>query len=94
MADPLIIDIAVDTWVKVATNVQTGQVHILNPTNKNWFQTIRDTGNDAPTIAAGPNQEIPEVKLEFQSTEIKSDIGIDVYVSVKDKAGRVRVDLV
>ena len=93
MADPVIIAVPVDTWTVVATNVQLGQVHILNPTNDDWFQTIRDTGNDAPTIAPGPNQETPEVKLQFQSSRIESDIAIDVYVSVKGSAGRVRVDL-
>ena len=93
MADPVIIPVAVDTWVKVATNVTSGQIHILDPTNDNWFQTVRDTGNDAPTIAPGPDQETPEVKLKFQNSEIKSDIAIDVYVSVKGSSGRIRVDL-
>ncbi len=87
MADPVIIPIPADTWTEVATDVQAGQIHILNPTNDNWFYTIRDTGGSAPT------SEVPEVKLFFQSTEIKSNISIDVYVFVKGNAGRVRADL-
>jgi len=93
MADPVFTNVPVDTWVKVATNVTTGQIHILEPTNDNWFQTVRDTGNAAPTIAPGPNQETPEVKLKFQSTKIDSSVAIDVYVSVKGSAGRIRADL-
>ncbi len=93
MADPVIISIAVDTWVKVATGVTGGFVHILNPTNNDWYQTVRDTGNPAPTIAPGPQQELQEVKLLFQSSKIESDTAIDIYVSVKGTAGRVRVDL-
>ena len=89
MADPVIIPVPINTWTKIATNVTTGQVHILNPTNDKWFQTVRDTGNDAPTIAPGPEQETPEVKLNFQSSEINSDIGIDVYASVVKEVRRL-----
>lgn len=87
MANPAIIAIPADTWTIVATNVTKGQVQILDPTNNDWYFTYRDTGDPAPTT------EVPEVKLDFQNTPIENLTAIDVYVYVKNNAGRVRVDL-
>ena len=83
--DPTEIAIPADAWTIVATNVQKGQVSILHPTNDDWYWTQRATGEAAPTV------ETPNVKLFFQSTKIDSSVAIDVYVYVKNAAGRVRV---
>lgn len=86
MADPVITLIPADTWTKVATAVTSGFIHILSPTDKEWYQTHKDTGGSVPT-------EEPEVKLNFQSEAISSLSSIDVYVYHKNSDGRIRVDL-
>ena len=86
MTNPVFKAIPADAWEKIATNVQTGSIHILNPTDEGWFQTFVDTGDPAPTDA-------PEVKLKFQSDDIDSSVGIDVYVYHVGAVGRLRVDL-
>lgn len=86
MANPVILIIPADTWTAVATAVTSGFVHILNPTDGEWYQTYKDTGGAVPT-------EEPEVKIDFQSASIGSTSSIDVYVYHKNEAGRVRVDL-
>ena len=86
MANPIIVNVPADTWTKIATSKTRGLVHILNPTDKNWYQTFVDTGDPAPT-------DEPEVKLNFQTDKIKNSVLIDVYAFHKNTAGRVRVDL-
>lgn len=83
--DPIEIAVPAGAWKKIATNIRNGSVSILNPTNDDWYWTQRATGAAAPTV------EIPTVKLEFQTSEIDSSVSIDVYVYVKNTAGRVRV---
>ena len=85
--DPIEKAIPADEWTKIATNVKTGSVSILNPTNDDWYWTQRATGEAAPTT------EEPEVKLEFQTSIISETVEVDIYVYVKNKAGRVRVIL-
>ena len=83
--DPTEIAVSADTWTIVATNVTAGQISILAPTSDDWYWTQRGTGGGAPTT------EEPEVKIFFQSIIIDSSIAIDIYVYVKNTAGRVRV---
>jgi len=87
MADRAFINIPADTWTLAASNVTAGQIHIIEPTNNDWYYTVRDTGNPKPTT------EEPEVKIWFQSARIQSSISIDVYVYCKNNAGEIAVDL-
>lgn len=85
MADPTIIEIPKDVWVKVADNKLTGQIHQLLVT-RNYKYTYRDAGNLAPTdltdaIDMGP------------TLEISTTIPIDVYVYCVGKIGKIRADL-
>ncbi len=87
MADPVIISVPADQWYKVATAVKFGFVRIIEPTDNEWYQTYRLTGNPAPTT------EKPEVKIEYQSDGISFIADSDVYVYHKSTAGKLRLDL-
>lgn len=87
MADPAIVACTKDTWVKVATNVTAGMVHLLSSAPNQYSQTYRMTGEAAPTT-------LPEaVVLEQVSTAISAPAAIDVYIYAHGAAGSVRVDL-
>lgn len=91
MADPAIFDIPIEVWTKIATSVKRGNILPLkNLSSGGYVQTIRDTGNAAPT-----NGDYTEAKdFDFSGGIISSSIAIDVYVSVTGEvAGKVRVDL-
>jgi hypothetical protein len=90
MADPVLVDIPVAVWTKVATGVVTGAV--LPVTNgPQYVYTLRDTTNPQPT-----NGDYTEAKaLPWSGKEISASAPIDVYVSVSagSDPGKVRVDL-
>ena len=92
MADPTIVACAVDTWVKVATAVAAGQVHIITTAgsegeNLVYLQTYRTTGGAAPTLKT---EGIPLIQL---STPIESSFDIDVYIMATGAAGSIRIDV-
>lgn len=82
--DPTEVAIPANTWTKVLTNVKTCSISILYPTNNEWYWTQNATGTGLPV-------ETPQVKLNFQTSELDSDVLIDFYVYVKESAGKVRV---
>lgn len=88
MADPALIAVPADAWLKVATNVLTGQIHIKKTTPSNYFSTYRDTGGAAPTL-----QDEGILMPWGKTAQIESSGGIDVYIFCAGAAGRVRVDL-
>jgi hypothetical protein len=90
MADPVLIEIPVGVWTKVATGVVTGTVlPVLN--GPQYVYTLRDTGNAPPS--AGDYTEAK--RLPWEGKEISASAPIDVYVSVSagSDPGKVRVDL-
>jgi len=87
MANPAVVACAKDTWVKVATNVTAGQVHILSGAPSQYSQTYRLTGGDAPTTLA------EAVVMSAVSLPISAAAAIDVYVYAHGAAGSVRVDV-
>ncbi len=85
MANPVIVPCPEGAWTKVATNVTTGTVHIINESPDKYTHTYRDTTAAAPTTQA---EAIPfNVSLEIQNST-----GIDVYIWPLGAAGEVRVD--
>ena len=88
MANPVFVTCAKDAWTKVATNVQTGFVHMVLGAN-GYLQAYVDTTDPAPTLET---QGV--VAFENSGTEaISATAGIDIYIWAHDKAGKVRVDL-
>lgn len=86
MADPVLVDITpANAWQKVATNVKSGQVWVING-NVEYLQTYRDTGQPAPTLRS-EGVDLEEVAW------ISATAGIDVYVMAIGDVGEVRVDL-
>ncbi len=86
MADPAVVDVPEDAWLKVATNVLTGYVHILKY-DALYQQTYRLTGVAAPTLQSeGAEMSRPGAPIEALS-------GIDVYIYCTSAAGKVRVDV-
>lgn len=86
MADPLVVAITpANAWQKVATNVTTGQLWVLN-NNVEYLHTHRLTGTGAPTAQS------EGVDLEGNAW-ISSTVAIDVYVWAIKGVGEIRVDL-
>lgn len=87
-ADPILIIVTKDTWQKVATDVTTGQIHIVNTGPDSYSQTYRVTGNSPPTLFD------EAVRMHWGTAQnISSSSGIDVYVYCKGKDGKIRLDL-
>jgi hypothetical protein len=87
MANPAIVTCTKDTWVKVATNVTAGQLHILSGAPSQYLHTYRVTGGDAPTTLA------EAVVISQVSLPISAAAAIDVYIYASGAAGSVRVDV-
>lgn len=89
MVDPVLINIPVGQWVKVATDVTSGMIYPID-TDPVYSQTYRDTGGAAPA-----NGDLSEaVNLPLEGARIRSGAGVDVYIAVtSNDAGSVRVDL-
>jgi hypothetical protein len=87
MANPAIVACPADTWTKVATNVQVGNVWLMNTNPALYLQTYRLTGEAAPTLKS------EGVRVNQPGTDIDSSPGIDVYIYAVKNAGSVRVDV-
>jgi hypothetical protein len=91
MATPTFVDLPADTWTKIATNVTTGQVHLVD-TSPNVIRStyIQPTGGAEP--ADNPALGVPV--FEDGNTEpISFSSGADVYLRPEGEASRVRVDI-
>ena len=87
MADPAIVACTKDTWVKVATNVTAGMVHLLSSAPNQYSQTYRMTGEAAPSTLA------EAVTVPTTTLTISAAAAIDVYIYAHGAAGSVRVDV-
>lgn len=87
MANPAIIACPANAWTKVATNVQVGNVWLMNTDPGAYLQTYRLTGEAAPT------EKSEGVRVERPGMAIDSSPGIDVYIYAIGQAGSVRVDV-
>lgn len=87
MANPIFVNVTPhNTWVKVATNVTTGQVS-RRPTAGRYFHMYKVTGAGAPTLLTDG------IEFDDDSIQIDSPSGIDVYVHCTAIDASVRVDL-
>ena len=91
MATPTFIALPADTWTKIATNITTGQVHLVdNGPNVIRSTYIQPTGAAAP--ANDPALGVPA--FEGVTTEsMQFSAGADVYLRPEGEASRVRVDV-
>lgn len=87
MANPVVTACTKDAWTKVATNVTSGQVHILSKAPNQYSHTYRATGEAAPTTLT------EAVVMAQISMPISAPTAIDVYIYAHGAAGSVRVDL-
>lgn len=85
MANPVLVPCPVGLWTKVATNVKSGNIWIMDRMS-DYFHTYRDTGESAPS------SDDEAVRLAYPGRRIESDISIDVYIKAKTQDGIVRVD--
>jgi hypothetical protein len=88
MADPALIAVTKDQWVKVATNVTAGQLHIKDTSPDNYFWTYRMTTNPAPTL-----RDEGVLMLWGEPGQISFSAGVDIYVWCVGADGRVRLDV-
>jgi hypothetical protein len=91
MADPSIVPVVGNNFTKVATNVTSGQIHILD-TSPYYVYTYRMNGQPAPTYPADLDECTDFVG---KSMSISAAAAIDVYLATAkdDGGGSVRVDL-
>ncbi len=82
-ADPVLIDCAIDTWTKVATNINKAEV--IPTTKTRYFYTLRDTGGAAPA------NDDDALLLSSVGVNILVSPAVDIYVKTKTTAGTVRV---
>ena len=88
-ADPVVITCTADTWIKVATAKLTGTIYRLSVLPNLYKQTVRVTGNPAPT-------DDSDAALIFGKGDQESpsyDSAVDIYIKAVGAAGSVRVDL-
>ena len=89
MANPDVITLTEDTWVKVATNVTTGGIWEMSSIAR-ILMTQRDTGDAAPT----DNSDAVHIFVgDCNYIPISSDAGKDIYLKAVNNPGKVRVDL-
>lgn len=86
MANPIIVACAADTWVKVATGITSGNIHIRDTKPNRYLQTYRLTTQAAPTDDADAIPFDPSVLIATSASS-------DIYVKAIGAAGSVRVDL-
>lgn len=87
MANPIVIPLTKETWVKVASSVFTGQISILDTSAQQILTTYR-VPNDPP-----PTSIIDGVAMSRKSIKIISNEPIDVYLYAQIEDSVVRVDL-
>lgn len=87
MANPIFINVTPhNTWVKVATNVTTGQVS-SRTTVGIYSHMYKVTGAAAPTLSTDG------INFDAVTIDINSPSGIDVYIQCTAIGASVRVDL-
>lgn len=87
MANPVIVACPANAWTKAATNVQVGNIWLMNTDPGAYLQTYRLTGEAAPT------EKSEGVLVPHPGMAIDSSPAIDVYVYAVNDAGSVRVDV-
>jgi len=87
MTNPINVKCDADEWTKVAEDVTSGNIWIVNTSPAAYRQTYRDTGEAAPTDLEGA------VNIVDRSIPISAESGIDVYIMAVGVDGEVRVDL-
>jgi len=87
MANPAAVACAADTWVKVATAVQSGFVSIKDNTPDGWVSTYKLTGE------AAPSDDTTAVPMYLPGASISASVDIDVYIKAINKAGSVVVQV-
>jgi hypothetical protein len=89
MADPAEIPVPAGAWLKVATAVTSGFVHIIKK-DVMYLSTYRETGGAGP--AGTPGTEGADMLTPGSPISALAPIDVYVYVVGSD-AGRVRVDV-
>lgn len=88
MANPVMIDIPVDTWVKVADSVKSATIHKQIKSRVAYFHNYRDEDDPAPVVGGDDEIYWGTNTLTFNTT-----IDSDFYILCRGKAGRVRVEI-
>lgn len=90
MANPAFVACTKDVFIKVATNVTTGQLHRKSSSPSGYLQTYKLTGEAAPADNADLGVRM---FLDAEAEPISSSAAIDVYVMCQGADGRLRVDV-
>lgn len=90
MADPVVVSLTKDTWVKVATGVSNGMLWLITMESKYIVMTHRDTSGAAP---ANLNDAARVFLNGCNSLAISSTSAKDYYLYSIGVDAKVRVDL-
>lgn len=95
MANPAIVAIPKDAWLKVAAAVFTGFIRKMSNDPGTYYFTTRiaDGLEPAVTNPALPTFEGVPVFLEGRNAEIAATESTDVWMFCTDADGKVRVDV-
>jgi len=89
MANPVSVTCTADTWVKVATNVTSGNIGKQSNLPDKYVRTYKLTGEAAPT----DDDEAGPIFTCCDSATIGHSVAIDVYIKAIGAAGAVVVEL-
>jgi len=91
MANPKIVSLKADTWVKVAEGVTDGVIKKLSNSPSMYLETYRMAGGNPPTGTEEGCLLFSDVWI--YGSFIGNDNPIDVYVRAVGSDGKIRVDL-
>ncbi len=87
MADPTVVTLTKNTWVKVASSVTAATIDIRLYEGQPIYQTYRMAGNAAPT-------DLSDATIcESAQLVVSTSAAIDVYLYAFDQASSARVSI-
>lgn len=86
MANPIMVPLPKDTWVKVIENVVSAIIHIRNNSPSQYRHTFRTTGDPAPI------DDSDSIPIYEHAAEVDTETAVDVYIKAVGADGEVRVD--
>lgn len=88
MANPINVTCPKDIWTKVASNITSGVVKIIDTRPNLYLETYRINADPSPANNDGANPVDSNRELIIQSS-----LSIDIYIQPVGADGEVRVDI-
>lgn len=93
MANPVLVECTKNIWIRVAADVESGQIHKMHEKPYSYLHTYRNAGDAAPDDVTDKEEGV-ELFIDLEkSASISSSAGIDIYIMCLVETGLVRADL-